>query len=146
MSLAGFSCSLLSVTGGFGSCLCFLLLLLFACFSTFTSQKSAPVSESASCRHAPGRCHSDFELSNEIVLISSLLPETEDESRLKGSHFICLTWFFSFVAIWNNCWRRDIAASRVVQLSKAKPNFKWFFLHPLRNYLFILRPDQGVSL
>lgn len=73
-----------------------LLLPLFAClvFTTFTSQKSAPVSEPASCSGVPCRHHSDFELENQIVLVSSLLPETEDASRLKGSHFICLTRFF----------------------------------------------------
>lgn len=150
MSLAGFSCSLLSVTGGFVFfCMLFVVvvaLCLFVFLLTFTAQKSSSVPDSVSCSCAPGRGHSNFELNNQILLVSSLLPETKDASRLKGSHFICLTRFFSFATIWSNCWNRDIVAGRVTQLSRAKANFKWFFLYPWRNDSFILRLDQGASL
>lgn len=99
---------------------------LQVCFSlTFTSLKSAPVSESPSCSRAPRKCQSDFELNNQILLISSDLPETKDASRLKASNFMCSAWFFSFVAIWNNCWNR--VAGNVVHPYEANKNFKWFF-------------------
>lgn len=98
MSLAGFICSLLSVTGGFVFFCMFVAvvvvvvaLCLFVFLLTFSSQKSAPVSESTSCGHVPCRLQSNLELINQVVLISSLLSETKDESKLKGSHFICLT-------------------------------------------------------
>lgn len=139
MSSAGFSHSLLSVTGGFGF---FLHGLgggfgcsLQVCFPlTFTSQKSAPVSESWSCSCAPQKCQSTLSSIIKILLISSDLPETKDASRLKASNFMCLAWFFSFIAIWNNCWNRDSVAVKVVQPYRAKENFKWFFPLSLKEW------------
>lgn len=79
---------------GFSACffVVVIALCLFGFLLTSTSQKSASVSESASYNHAPGRCHSSFELKSQIVLISALVPETKDAFRLKGSHFVSLDY------------------------------------------------------
>lgn len=148
MSLAGFNCSLIGEDFLFFifCCCCCSLLVYF--LLPFSSQKSAPISESTSYSYASHGYQSNLDTNNQIVLIFSLLPETKDEP---GWRDLSLFFFFkkkktkmilSFIVFQQLFQIANTISCRMTQLSKEKVIF---FSVSFKEY-FILSCNQWVSL